>query len=65
VATGRVELPGVVAVSCRLRNDAVASYDFAERTAHAPGDRVESYGDEGTLRCDLDDTLYAGTVEDG
>ena len=57
--TGRVELPDVVSVQCRLRNGAVASYDFAERAPHSPANRVEIYGSEGTLHYDLsEDRLY-------
>jgi predicted dehydrogenase len=64
--TGRVELPDVVSVQCRLRNGAIASYDFAERAAHSPPNRVEIYGSEGTLRYDLDDDTLsvAGSGEE-
>jgi predicted dehydrogenase len=63
--TGRVDLPDVVAVNCRLRDGGVASYDFSERAAHSPANRVEIYGTEGTLRYDLDDDiLYAGRTDE-
>lgn len=63
--TGRVEMPDVVAVNCTLENGATASYDFSGHAPHSPDNRVEIYGDQGTLIYELaDDTIRGAAVED-
>ena len=63
--TGRVTMPDVVTVNCRLENGAIASYDFSGHAPHSPSNQVEIYGDEGTLLYELgDDALYGASIED-
>lgn len=63
--TGRVERPDSVTVTARLENGALATVAFSNVDRHAPDDRVEIYGSDGTLVYDGEqDALLGATAGD-